>query len=334
MVHGDPYTAGDDLGQYTTPISAHSVLEGVDLAKRFWRDGTPRLTAYEYQGLLMSVDYQRGDLTCISCHNAHGGDPRGMIDEEMRGPKACLQCHGALEADVPAHTKHLAGSSGSDCYACHMPKIVYGVLDVHPTHRIQKPDPARAWRFDMPEACTVCHTNRTARWAAEEAHRLWGGELPEDVPAGDSAAIAESLRALLGGDAVRRAVAVTALASERTYAPAARERLWVLPFLVLTMEDNYAAVRHFAYRGLRAVVARADLGDGALDAAPPFDPQAPVRDRARAIAWWRAWWSALDKRELVHPGEAVPLGADFELDAARVEALLRARVDEDISIGE
>ncbi len=331
MSQGDPYTAGDDLSTYTTPIWRDSTLGGVDLSLRFWRDGTPRLTAYEYQSLLMTADYQRGDLTCISCHDMHGGDPRGMISEEKRGPAACLQCHAEIGRDVTGHTKHQATSAGSDCYACHMPKIVYGVLDVHPTHRISAPDPSRAWRFEMPEACTLCHTDRTAAWAAESLSRQYGTLLPNDVPRDGAFAVAENLRALLGGDVVQRSVAVMALADQRSYTGDATARLWVVPFLLITMEDRYPAIRHFAYRALRTTVERAGVS---VDGLPVFDPQAPPEVRRDAVARWRAWWAGLDKRAIPRPGAAVPLDESLLPVAARVEPLLAAQDNNAVSIGE
>jgi predicted CXXCH cytochrome family protein len=376
ITRGDPYTAGDDLAHYTTPITMTSRLDDEEFAPRFWRDGTPRLTAYEYQGLLMSADYQRGELRCTSCHSMHGGDPRGMITEEMRGPAACLSCHAEIGRDVASHTKHDASGSGSDCYACHMPKIVYGLLSVHPTHRIQNPDPSRAWRHDMPEACTLCHTNQTSRWAADALVRLWPGAHPgrDDLeapgshayadtadgadaaqPGGPSGAgareergrpdgpewhVAENVRALLSGDVVQRAVAVMALADERSYTSAARARLWAAPFLILTMEDRYPAVRHFAHRALRQLAERAgeDASTWAAPVvAPPppaFDALADPAERERAIAKSWEWWNALEKSGMPHPGDAVPLDENLAPDFRLVQTLRAMQESHAINIGE
>jgi predicted CXXCH cytochrome family protein len=326
---GDPYTPGDDLSRVTKPIDVATTLRGVDLSLRFWRDGTPRLTAYEYQGLLMSPDYQKGELTCLSCHTMHDGDPRGMILPAMRGNAACVQCHAAIGKNLAAHTRHKAEGGGSDCYACHMPKITYGLLDVHPTHRIQRPDPARAWRYEMPEACTLCHTNRTARWAAETMARDFKTPLPADLPTNADFEVAENVRQLLAGDVVQRSVAVMALADERSYTDDAKARRWVVPLLLVTMDDDYAAVRHFAYRALRSIVR-----DRATEAFPPFDPQAPAEERRRAIDAWRAWWLQLDKTNIPHPGRAVPLDVALQPDLAVILRLRAKQHDRMISIGE
>jgi len=334
---GDPYVAGSDLSAVTTPLWRDSILEGVDLTARYWRDGTPRLTAHEYQSLLMTPDYRKGGLTCIRCHSMHGGDPKGMITDEMRGQAACLQCHANIGEDVAGHTRHLADGAGSDCYGCHMPKIVFGVMQAHPTHRITKPDPSRAWLYQMPEACTVCHTNRTAAWAAGELSRQYGRPAPA-FPADSQFETAETVRAAFAGDVVQRAIAAEALGAERGYTPDRVARLWAVPVLLAVMEDNYPAIRTCAYRSLRSLVQRAgreraDIA-GALGLVPAFEAQAPPETRRAALERWWRWWISLDKRGIDPPDGSVPLDSAFRPQIERIRAL-RARQDNSIvSIGE
>ena len=335
---GDPFTVGDNLNEYTTPIFIDTQLEGVDLSLRFWADGTPRLTAYEYQGLLLSTEHEGSGLTCTSCHNMHGGDPKGMIDPEMRGMLACTQCHTEIEADIPSHTKHNATSDGSSCYACHMPDTVYGVLHIHPTHHLENPEPARAWRYEMPEACTVCHTNQTAPWAAETMAAQYNLPLPTDIPTDPVFVVAESVRTLLSGDALQRSVAVHSLTDEVSYTDDPLARLWGVPFLIITMEDSYPAIRHFAYRGLQQLIADADQVDPRLGqtvaAIPPFDYLADRETRMAVVQQWQQWWEVLDKQNIPHPGPHVPLD-DALLPISEVtHPLLAAQSQKIIHIGE
>ncbi|NOT33225.1 MAG: hypothetical protein HOP12_03545 [Candidatus Eisenbacteria bacterium] len=337
MTVGDPYTAGDDLSRFTTPIDAHTELAGTDLSQRFWSDGTPRLTAYEYQGLLTSEGHGSSDLTCMSCHDMHGGDPRGMIQPAMRGNAGCVQCHAEIGRNVSKHTGHEAAGSGSECYACHMPPTTYGLLTVHPSHRITSPAPARAWRNEMPEACTLCHTDRTAIWAARETARQFGTPPPDDEPSDRAFETAESIRSLFGGDVVQRAVAANALAQARSYTSDPTQRLWAVPFLLLTMEDPYPAVRHFAHRGLLELCARAEVGESAIGAAPkspPFDYLAEPAARTAALQSWWSWWQGLDKRRLSHPGAAVPLDAEFMPRRDVITSLIARQSNHLVSIGE
>ncbi len=337
---GDPYTAGDDLGEYTSPIFIDSQLAGVDLSLRFWQDGTPRLTAYEYQGILLSNGHENTELTCISCHNMHGGDPRGMIDQEMRGPQACIQCHEEYRSTqaIQAHTRHDPAGSGSSCYACHMPPMVYGILDIHPSHRIQNPDPSRSWRDEMPDACTLCHSNQPARWAAEQQAILFDQPARQDLPQDEAFHIAESIRTLLSGDVIQRAVAVEALAAPQSYTGDPVARLWAVPFLLITLEDNYPALRQMAYRGLLQLAEEAS-GDwpeisGVLSGAPDFDALSEPVDRQPAIDHWWAWWMSADRSRIPHPGPSVPLDASLRPIPQLIEGLVAQQDQKIISIGE
>jgi predicted CXXCH cytochrome family protein len=336
---GDPYTAGDDLSEYTRPLYRGSHLEGVDVKLRFWKDGTPRLTAYEYQGLLMSKDFQRGGLTCQHCHTMHGGDPRGMITEEKRGPEACQSCHAEIVAHAAEHSRHREGSTGTDCYSCHMPKVTYGIRGIHPTHRIEVPEPSKAWRYEMPEACTLCHTDRSARWAAESLRKQQGQPPPDNLPADSAFMTAESVRTLLAGDVVQRAVAASALGEAQSYTQQPLARLWAVPFLLRAMEDNYATIRRLAWLSLQALVTRAGEARPALAGSAGqlarFEPQASIEERARVVQQWRQWWAALDKSDIPRPDAAVPLDAALEPIPAVVDQLLQKRAAQPpIQIGE
>ncbi|KFE72159.1 cytochrome c3 family protein [Hyalangium minutum] len=338
LSQGDPYTAGDNLSSYTRPLYKESHLEGVDVALRFWGDGTPRLTAYEYQGLLMSKDFQKGGLTCQHCHSMHGGDPKGMITEEKRGPAACQECHPSIVAKAAEHSRHREGSTGTDCYACHMPKMAYGIMRIHPTHRIQVPDPSRAWRHEMPEACTLCHTDRSVKWAAQNLKQQQGQPAPE-LPTDSSFEVAESVRTLLSGDVVQRAVAATALGEKRSATGSPLARLWAVPFLLQGMEDDYASIRRMSWLSLETLVGRAGEVKPAVATSaaqlPRFAPQATPEERQQVVRSWRQWWAALDKGDIPRPDPAVPLDAALEPLPATVEQLLRKRAAQPpIQIGE
>jgi hypothetical protein len=70
---GDPFVPGEDLAVYSEPLWRDTTLDGEPgvFETRFWPDGTARLTAYEYQGLLQTPCAQRGELTCTTCHGMH-----------------------------------------------------------------------------------------------------------------------------------------------------------------------------------------------------------------------------------------------------------------------
>src|SRR6185295_6055010 len=87
MSVGDPYDAGDNLHDFYKPVQRNDKVESYSFASRFWLDGSPRLTAFEYQGMTRSKCFTAGKagarITCISCHSMHHGDPRGQLTEKM-----------------------------------------------------------------------------------------------------------------------------------------------------------------------------------------------------------------------------------------------------------
>lgn len=203
MTEGDPFRPGDALADYYRPINATTPLDET-VPLRFWKDGSPRLTAYEYQGLTGSECYAESELTCVSCHSGHSGDPEGMIEDAMRGDAACQGCHSEIETQ--AHAGH--EPDDATCRSCHMPELVYGVMSIHPSHLIRNPDPGRTVEFGMPNACNLCHLDRSVNWAAEQMSRLFGkparsGDITFDAP--------ELMRGFTQGDVVYRVVLLDAM---------------------------------------------------------------------------------------------------------------------------
>jgi HEAT repeat protein/cytochrome c554/c'-like protein len=133
----------------------------------FFADGRPKSSSFEYQALLQSACYRKGGATCRACHTAPhdaklGDELRVSADETCRG------CHAGESADAKAHARHAKTTS---CTACHMPKVVAGVLDKFADHAIDVPVPPNSARHDVPNACatTGCH----AAWSAARIEAAW-----------------------------------------------------------------------------------------------------------------------------------------------------------------
>jgi hypothetical protein len=107
-------------------------------------------------------------------------------DAQLRKPTAtiCLDCHapnspnGPHVASLEDHTHHAKGSAGSECVACHMPKIQQTIANVNVrSHTFKFITPAMSEQLKIPNACTGCHTNRSNAWATD-ALRSWAGISP------------------------------------------------------------------------------------------------------------------------------------------------------------
>jgi len=351
---GPTFRAGDDLAQHVRWIGPNEPgpAGNPDLYRlRFWADGTPRLSAYEFQGLSQSKCYQQAPLTCMNCHEAHGGDVHGMMKEGARGNAPCASCHQPIAANLSAHTRHAPQSSGSLCVNCHMPPMVYGVMEIHRSHRIEIPDPTRDHAAERPNACAGCHLDKDSDWlkaqialssllplageggpkgrmrgavaesSGSSSHHPHPGPLP--LAGEGEPQVAENTRQLLGGDPVQRAVAAK-LAGRGDSALSPPQRLRLVPPLLLAMEDGYPAVRRFAWKSLLAILADGNLDLGA--AAPQFDFTGTPAQREATIAALRRNWNDYARRQGL---------LDAEMDPAQVAALRnQAALSAAINIGE
>ncbi len=205
----------------------------------FWPDGSVRVGGREYNGLVASPCYERGEgtrkLTCLSCHAMHAGDPAGQIAPDRTGNAACTTCHDSGRARTHAH--HTPGSPGSACVDCHMPKTSFALLSAVRSHRIDSP----RVREGMPNACNLCHLDRTLAWTAQKLSEWYGAKAALGVR--DDVAV--GLHDGLSADAGTRALVADALGA-RVY-PAA----FAAPVLDAMASDPYAAVRFVAARSRR-----------------------------------------------------------------------------------
>jgi predicted CXXCH cytochrome family protein len=189
---GRPLTNPMEGNYYDWPVGYHV---GQNLAN-FWQledhklgeqsfthfaDGTAHKNRMQGNDFVQSVMYRRG-VTCFDCHDVHGTDNYAQLRKPV--DKICLDCHqpgsrnGPRTATLEEHTHHKTGSTGSQCVACHMPKIEVTIPDVFVSaHTFNFIAPAMTDKYKIPNPCTACHTDKTTAWATE-ALRQW----PERSP--------------------------------------------------------------------------------------------------------------------------------------------------------
>ena len=97
-------------------------------------DGTAHKNRMQGNDFVQSLMYTRG-VTCFSCHDVHGTKNDAVLWKPANA--ICLDCHGPNaqngphSATIEEHTHHKTGSTGSECIACHMPKIEQTIGDVN-----------------------------------------------------------------------------------------------------------------------------------------------------------------------------------------------------------
>ena len=145
-------------------------------------DGTAHKNRMQGNDFVQSLMYTRG-VTCFSCHDPHGSDNDAMLRKPIN--EVCSMCHGAGSqngphaASIEAHTHHPAGSPGSQCVACHMPKIL-PQLPGGPfvsTHNFHFITPVETDTMKIPNACNTCHADKDTKWAAA-AIKGWSDKSP------------------------------------------------------------------------------------------------------------------------------------------------------------
>lgn len=337
MTTGPTFRPGDALDDHVdlvrrdspSPVPAQPYL----FHDRFWSEGTPRLTAYEAQGLLDSPCVAGGEMTCNTCHSMHSGDPHGMVEPAMRTNAACTGCHAEVAARLEEHTGHPAASSGSLCLDCHMPRMVYGVTEIHRSHRIESPDPRRDAEGGRPNACTLCHVDESPVWAAREMTRIYGREVaaPRSRPSGASVELPDGVALLLAGDAVERAVMAAAIGRvPDAGAVPARARAFLYVLLAASLGDAYPTVRRLSRRSLLALEDEHALGLGELLAA--WDPMETMgAERFHELVDHLA---SVAPERFEPPAEGQLLTADFRPDMEEIVRLLDLQTSRLISIGE
>ncbi|PPQ33976.1 cytochrome C [Rhodopila globiformis] len=144
-------------------------------------DGTAHKNRMQGNDFVQSLMYNRG-VACFSCHDVHGT----RYQAQLREPPAemCFACHGTHTqngphtATIEEHTHHKPGSPGSQCIACHMPRIEQTIADVSVrAHTFRFITPAETDTYGIPNPCTTCHKDKPTSWAAS-ALKTWQERSP------------------------------------------------------------------------------------------------------------------------------------------------------------
>ena len=298
--------------------------------QQFWSDGMVRVSGREFNGLLETACYQRGKMSCLSCHDMHPGEkdtrPReqwadDQMKVKMRGNDACLQCHTEYKSDekLALHTHHAAGSTGSNCYNCHMPHTTLGLMKAMRSHTIDNPDVATTLATGRPNACNLCHLDKSLAWTSQHLEQWYKVPAPKLTP--EQSEVASSVRWILKGDAGQRAI----VGWHFSWSPAkkASGTDWMAPYLAELLTDSYDVVRFIGYHSLKELP---EFSEFEYDFVGSKEGQ--QQDREKAMQQWN------ESENRPQPSRALLISDQKALIKKQFNAMREQRIDPPITLVE
>lgn len=196
------------------------------------------------------VDAHRGgcysELTCVHCHDPHKTTGLNYRNSPIQNDELCISCHFNFSESEAyrAHSHHPISSEGSRCMNCHMPRITEGFEDIIRTHAIHSPNDPEFFESNEPNACNLCHLDKSARWTMDWLGRWYGSQFSKlaEKRAAESGDEYASISWLKSDNIRVRQIAGWTLADSK--AP------WALPYTVDAMNDSNFYVRQYTETAL------------------------------------------------------------------------------------
>ncbi|WP_404812594.1 multiheme c-type cytochrome [Capnocytophaga canimorsus] len=197
-------------------IDSNSFLDNylpeIPSTPNYYADGQVLEENYKYASFLQSKMYQHG-VRCSNCHDPH------TTKLKAQGNQLCSQCHDTEKYNHQTHTFHQPQSEGSLCVKCHMPTKTYMGNDIRHDHVFRIPRPDLSAKYNVPNACNECHSDKSAQWANTHAKKWYGNlnknnHFDEDLILGSSSKNPnriENLKRLLASEDYPEIIKATAL---------------------------------------------------------------------------------------------------------------------------
>ncbi|MEW5986900.1 MAG: cytochrome c3 family protein [Chloroflexota bacterium] len=158
-----------------------------DQTVEVWLDGRPKGIGMLFRSFIESVCYEQAEVRCYDCHDPHNNKQParpGILEASAVSNDYCLACHSQLAGQIAQHSRHEAGTAGSFCYDCHLPRHIMNLGDgtlrwtrSHTFSYIPQPELTEQFGPDgSPNACNDCHTDQSAAWAAGWVEGWWAAD--------------------------------------------------------------------------------------------------------------------------------------------------------------
>ena len=233
----------------------------------------------------------------------------------------CVQCHDDLRGNIEAHTHHSVDSTGSRCANCHMPHISYALFKGIRSHRIDSPNAQVSKETGRPNACNLCHLDKSLAWTGDVLHQWYEHEIPEF--SADDESTSSVLSLLLKGEAAQRIIAAWHLGWDPAIGVSGDS--WQAPFLIQLLDDPYSMVRYVSYLTLKRLPGFEDF---------EYDFLVESELRQERQAWALNHWESMTSKELLNNRRQLLFDASGNLQSDLLQQLLEQRDDRPIYIAE
>ncbi|GAB5402961.1 MAG: hypothetical protein Aurels2KO_11920 [Aureliella sp.] len=219
-------------------------------------------------------------LSCAHCHDPHKAIGKSWPKTPEQDDASCISCHQQFSTAKlrQQHTHHAPGSMGDRCMNCHMPKINEGMQDVVRTHTIFSPTQADMIESNQPNACNLCHLDKSIDWTLEKLDDWYGKSYS---PIAITSAYPSRNQPMGLGWLASDHEATRLVAAE---AAARQAATWMMPAMANMLDDPYLLNRQFAQTNLEKLSSR-DLNKefGYWFYMTPEERRAPVAAIRKAV---------------------------------------------------
>lgn len=217
----------------------------------YYPDGRDLGENYTHTTWMMSPCVKSGRLDCLFCHTSSG---RYRFKAPEKANEACMPCHQDKVVHSTEHSHHPDNSIGNRCISCHMPTTEFARMR-RSDHSMLPPTPAATIEFGSPNACNLCHTDKTSQWSDQwvrkwrkrdyQAELIYKGRLIQAARVNDWKRLPEMLEYVSGPD--RDEVFATSLIRLMRASSDSR----ILPVLIQESRDPSPLIRAAAVEGLQ-----------------------------------------------------------------------------------
>jgi hypothetical protein len=130
-----------------------------------------------------------------------------------------------------------------------MPRTTYALFRAISSHQIESPDLAGSIEHGVPNACNLCHLDKSLAWTQDHLVEWYGYERAELSV--EQKQISAALVWMLKGHAAQRVI--VAWHAGWTPAQEASGADWLAPYLSKLLSDPYGVVRYVAFHSLKTL---------------------------------------------------------------------------------